>query len=321
MRPGLPDEVQRKIVEMVREGRFSKIEIARQLGVSRDSVLRYGKGVERSGATVGRGAEPEFPRSDAGEPELPPPQTRPFEPLQIDYEGWALILGDTHAPFHDAQALRAAVKAGRDVDAKVVLLNGDIMDMRGVSPFFREPDEQAVGGEIEAGRKLLAWLRWHFPDARIVMREGNHEFRLRRFIAEKAKELFGLPGTTLPELLKLADLGIEWVQDKRLIRLNKLNTLHGHELSKGGGVNPARYAFLKATDTLLVNHWHQTSNHTQRTLGGKQISTWSLGCMCSLSFDYSPFAQANLGFGLCRGERDGNFQVRNHRITSDGRVE
>ena len=314
-----------------RSGLYTDAEIAERNGVSRQSVIRHGRGIRAGGtrphanaryaANVNPAAgEPELPRSEAGEPEFPPPLTRPFVPLQIDLDGWAGVVGDVHAPFHDEKALRAAVKEMRGVGIRLLLLNGDILDMRGVSPFYREPDEVAVVGEIEAGRKLLRWLRWQFPDARVVYREGNHEFRLRRFIAEKAKELFGLPGTTLPELLGLGDLKIEWVQDKRLIRIGKLNTLHGHELSKGGGVNPARYAFLKTTDTVMVGHWHQTSNHTQRTLGDKQITTWSVGCLCALSPDYAPFGQANHGFALVHVDRDGSFQVRNHRVR-DGRIE
>ncbi len=264
--------------------------------------------------------EPRMPRSEANAPTMPPSLTRPRTPLQIDTPGWWLATGDQHVPFHDEKAIAATVAEAKAVGVTGVLINGDMMDMIRMSPFYREPMAGGVKSEIAAGRQFLRYLRWHFPDARMVYREGNHEMRWRRYIVQKAEELADVDELTLPAQLHLGELNVEWVQDKRLVRLGHLNTLHGHELSKGGGVNPARYAFLKATDTVLVSHWHQVSSHPQRTLSGKQIMTWSIGCLCDLSPDYMPYGQNQHGFALVKVEADGSFMVRNHRIR-DGRVE
>ena len=313
-----------------RSGLYTDAEIAERNGVSRQSVIRHGRGIRAGGtrphanaryaANVNPAAgEPELPRSEAGEPEFPPPLTRPFVPLQIDLDGWAGVVGDVHAPFHDEKALRAAVKEMRGVGIRLLLLNGDILDMRGVSPFYREPDEVAVVGEIEAGRKLLRWLRWQFPDARVVYREGNHEFRLRRFIAEKAKELFGLPGTTLPELLGLGDLKIEWVQDKRVVYLGKLATIHGHEYRGGGGVSPARWLMLRAYTSAMCGHFHRASFHGTKGLNPKPIGIWSHGCACYLHPAYAPLNEWTHGFASVELSADGTFHVEN-KMVIDGRL-
>jgi predicted phosphodiesterase len=336
--PGLPARVVQAVRDDLASGLYTAAEIMARNGVrSLATYFKYTRDLREAAhaagaalgpartshpaaAARGRGPEPEFPRGRGGEPEFPAAVTRDFSPVQIDVEGWVGVLSDLHNPFHDETAVRAACDEMEAVGIKALLINGDAMDMTAVKFFTLYPDEPTLPAELTSGKKLFRWLRWRFPGVRIVYREGNHEARLRRYVAEKARQLAGIPGLTLPELLGLPELGVEWVQDKRLVRIGRLNTLHGHELSKGGGVNPARYSFLKTTDTVLVGHWHQTSNHTQRTLGGKQISTWSTGCLTDLSPDFMPYGQANHGFALVRVDRDGGFMVRNHRIR-DGRVE
>jgi hypothetical protein len=279
-----------------------------------------GKRLDGKGEALRPGG-PAMPRSESGGPKMPPSQTRPRVPLQVDTPGWWLVMGDQHVPYHDEQAVAAAVAEARRVGVVGVLLNGDVMDMIRVTPFFREPMAGGIKYEIDAGRQFIAYTRWQFPEARVIYRAGNHDERWAKYIAGKAEEAHGLEEFTLPYLLRLAEHKVEWVQDKRIVRLGKLNTLHGHELSKGRGVTAARYAFLKTTDTVLVSHWHHTSNHTQRTLSGKLISTWSVGCLCDLGPDYEPYsANSCHGFALVHIDADGSFQVRNHRVR-DGRIE
>ena len=172
---------------------------------------------------------------------------------------------------------------------------------------------------IECGRQAFRWFRSQLPRARFLVREGNHEFRLRRFIVERAAALYDLPELRLPNLLGLPDIGCEWVQDKRKVMLGKLATLHGHELRRGQGINPARFAFLRTTATVLVNHFHRTSEHHQRALDDKHFAAWSVGCGCFLSPEYDPFNQHNHGYALVEVAADGWFSVHNRRVMN-GRV-
>lgn len=317
-----PPDVERRVLDLLGQN-LSVREVERRLGVPRTTVhriaLRYADGVpptKPKGAPAPRLPDP---APEAGGPRLPDPLIRPLNHLHIDTPGWWLVLGDTHFPMHDKGTIEAAFREAREKGAVGVLLNGDMMDMFSVSPFFREPTKHGMLEELECGRQALAWMRGQLPRARFVMREGNHDFRLRRYIVERAGALYELPELRLPNLLGLPDLGIEWVQDKAKIFLGKLITLHGHELRKGEGVNPARHAFLRTTATVLVNHHHRTSEHHQRGLDDKHFAAWSVGCACYTSADYDPYNQWNHGFAMVRVESDGWFSVLNRRVLN-GRV-
>jgi len=229
-------------------------------------------------------------------------------------------MGDLHVPYHDEQAVEAAVRFARRYKPVGILLNGDVVDMYNVSPFFREPKPERLADELRIAQQMLRWLRQEFPRARMVYREGNHEWRLRRYVVQHADMLADLPCLHWSALLELEKVRVEWIDDKRLVRLGHLATLHGHELPRGGGVNPARYVYLKTAESVLVGHWHRTSQHVERTLHGRTVSTWTVGCLCDLSPYYNPYGQSNHGFALVQIEKNGFYQVQNFRVRQ-GRIE
>ena len=259
------------------------------------------------------------PAPEAGGPRLPESLAKPLRHLHADNPGWWLVLGDTHFPMHDRTTIELAVENARRENAVGVLLNGDLMDMFAVSPFYREPSKEGLLEELECGRAALAWIRSRLPKARIIYREGNHDFRLRRYVVERGPALADLPELRLPNLLGLDKLGIEWVQDKAKVYLGKLITLHGHELRKGEGVNPARLAFLRTTATVLVSHHHRSSEHHQRGLDDRHHAAWSLGCACYIHPDYDPYNQWNHGYAMVDVGSDGWFTTHNRRVLA-GRV-
>jgi predicted phosphodiesterase len=259
------------------------------------------------------------PAPEAGGPGIPAEEWKPLSPYRVDVPGWHFVLGDVHLPMHDRQTVELAVREAREKRAAVVLLNGDIMDMFGITPFFREPTRDRFVDEIDKGCQFIAWIRGQFPQSRIIYREGNHEFRLRRYLGSQAPELADLPCLKLDKLLDFAKHGVEWVADKRKVLLGNLITLHGHEFRKGEGINPARLAFLRATASVLVGHHHRTSEHHQRALDDRHHATWSVGCACFTSPDYDPYNQWNFGYAMVEVATDGWFSVHNRRVLN-GRV-
>jgi predicted phosphodiesterase len=310
---------------------MSKPAAQRKLNISERQIRRYWNYDIGAGATPppdincpttfsphSRLSEPRLPdpAREAGGPGLPDHIYTLRTPYQVDTPGWWGVLGDTHIPMHDNGTIMAFVAECKAKNAVGVLFNGDIMDMFTITPFFRVPTNDRLVDEFERGRQFFEWMRSQLPRARFIMREGNHEFRFQRYLGERAPALFDIPECTLPSLLKLPNFGVEWVQDKRKVMLGKLTTLHGHELRKGEGVNPARLAFLRATATVLVSHHHRTSEHHQRTLDDRALAAWSVGCACYTSPDYDPFSQWNLGFAMVEVDADGWFSVHNHRVMS-----
>lgn len=232
----------------------------------------------------------------------------------------ALILSDIHSPYYDFTALKIALEYGLERGINVVILNGDTIDCGPISKFPKDSSRPTFPQEIAITIGLLGLIRDTYPDARKILKYGNHELRLRTFLQTHAKELEGI--VELADLLHLEEMGYEVVRQER-IALGKLNVLHGHELSHGitAPVNPARGVFLKAKKSAIVGHHHQTSHHSEGDIEGGRTGCWSTGCLCDLSPDYNYFGglKWNHGFAIVDVDEDGLFTVFNHSII-DGKV-
>jgi hypothetical protein len=195
-------------------------------------------------------------------------------------------------------------------------LNGDIWDCYALSRFGKNPDFRDFKQELQAMKQFLMALRNNFPNAKIVYKEGNHERRFQHQLLDKAPDFFGVEEFRIEVLLGLYDLSITWVQDKRIIKIGKLNVLHGDETAGGGagGVNPARGLHLKTQTTSMCGHFHRVSQHTSKTLNEHFIGCWSIGCLCYMNPDYMPINQWSHGFAIVYREDDNNFVVDNKRI-------
>jgi hypothetical protein len=129
-----------------------------------------------------------------------------------------------------------------------------------------------------------------------------------------------LPGLDIMGLIAMvggadAITGIEWVEDKRVIRSGKLACLHGHEFAGGGGgVNPARWLFLRTGENAVCGHFHRTSEHSEPSLSREARAAWSTGCLCDMRPSYMPHNKWNHGFAWIDVEVDGHFALKNLRI-------
>jgi hypothetical protein len=92
--------------------------------------------------------------------------------------------------------------------------------------------------------------------------------------------------------------------------------LHGHEyrFPITNPVNPARGLFLRAKALAMCFHFHQTSQHSERNLAGKIMSTWSIGGLMDLHPDYRPLNNWNHGFAIVPFNSSGEFEVESYRI-------
>jgi predicted phosphodiesterase len=291
-------------------------EASRILNVCQNTVRKYGKQAlappARAVLTL-----PE-PAPEAGGPSLPEPVPLSYEPLKVTGTGQCLVLSDVHLPYHDKRTCQEAVKDGKARGVTTVLLNGDILDCGGISDHHREPDTMRLEDELATGTQFLAWIRSQFPKARIVYKEGNHEFRLPRFIAANAPELGRL--LQIPNLLKVQDYGIEWVQDGCIVELGRLPVIHGHEFRGQGGVNPARWLFLRSCGTAMCGHFHRSSSHDEQGIDRRLHGTWSVGCACYLYPKWLRQNKWNHGWAIVEIHSGDHFTVTNRRLLPDGRV-
>lgn len=252
---------------------------------------------------------------------------RPFNPYKIpkseevEYKpyfikGHKRIAGlfDIHVPYHNMAALTAAISFCKKEKVDAVLLGGDFWDFYQLSRFLKDPTKRHFSEELKSGTTIINIIQKEL-DCKIYFKYGNHEERYDHFLFQKAKELIGVEEFALDELIKKRLPNIEIIKDKRIIRTNGLNIIHGHEYTQGvfSPVNVARGLFLRGKTSALQGHSHQTSEHTESDMNGKITTTWSVGCLCELHPEYAPLNKWNHGF--CIVDLDGNsFDVRNKRI-------
>ncbi len=225
------------------------------------------------------------------------------------------VLGDIHIPFHSESNLRVALDFVSSWGTDILLLNGDIMDCYALSTFMRDPKLRDFDNEKRIMEKFFDYLFKRFSNIRIIYKFGNHELRWQYYLWRKAEEIGGMAELRLENLLHLRERGIDYVEAGQLIRCGKLNILHGHEIyGARGSVNVARNFRLKASDNILVNHFHRVQEDVVTNVRGKEIGAWAVGCLCGLRPPYRPISDWMAGFALVELDYDGDFTVYNKKI-------
>ena len=228
-----------------------------------------------------------------------------------------LLMSDIHVPYHDTDAVDAALNYGIKHKINTVILNGDFMDFYRLSHFMQDPRERDLGYELAAGYEMMYYIADKLPKAKIYFLAGNHERRLSLKLKDKMPELAGAePGLCdLDFYLKFSDFGVSYLKDTQLIQAGKLFIGHGDEFRGGaGGVNPARTFTLKTGSNFLGGHFHRTSEDSSTHIDGSVNGCWSMGCLCGMWPDYAKYNKWNHGFAHVRINDDKTFKVFNARI-------
>lgn len=246
---------------------------------------------------------------------FPESEGEDYDPFIITGRNKTLIAGDFHVPYHDVESMNVMFRYAQDRDITSVILNGDFWDFHMLSYFIKDPRKRNIRQELDIGKAVLRKIREIFPTQKIYFKIGNHEERWEKYLMTRAPELFDIADFHLENLFPFLELGIECITGKRIIKLGKLNVLHGHELQlRNINVNPARSTFLKTYESTIVNHTHRSSEHTEPNLSEEVITCWSIGAMCWLHPEYSPINKWNHGFATVQTDDDGYFNVKNRRI-------
>jgi len=247
---------------------------------------------------------------------IPASDETEFEPFIIKGHKRVAIFSDIHVPYHSIDTITAALTFCKKEKPDALLLNGDTIDCHRLSRFIKDPKKRNFKLELDTFKALFDVFEKQLK-CKIYFKIGNHEERYEHFLYEKAGELVGIQEFEFDNIIKARAKGIDIIGDKRPMRLNSLWGIHGHEYVGGisAPVNPARGLFLKSKVSCFQGHNHQTSEHTEPTLSGKMVTTWSLGCMSELHPAYMPLNKWNHGFGIVDLDENGeDFEFRNKRI-------
>lgn len=228
-----------------------------------------------------------------------------------------LLISDLHIPYHDIDAITLALDYGKEYNVNTIFINGDLIDNSQISKFERDMSKRSVKQEFDATKQFLVSLRDAFPDASIFWLKGNHCLRWEKFLMQKVSEIWDDPYFYLEQRLALHEQKIKILDDKVLVKAGKLSITHGHHIFKGfaSPVNPARGAYNKAKQSIIVGHLHRPSYSPESTLDGDIIGCWSTGCLCELRPNYSPMiSNSQHGFAHIIIEKNGHYTVKNHTI-------
>jgi predicted phosphodiesterase len=268
------------------------------------------KGVARAKVSIDAPTE-ERPRNPY---KLPESDEDAFTPYRISGHKRIAVFSDIHLPYHSVSCITAALDFCKKEKPDALLLNGDTIDAHRLSRFIKDPKKRNFALELDTFKQLFEIFEKELK-CKIYFKIGNHEERYEHFLYEKAGELVGIEEFTFENIIKARARGIEIIGDKRPMQIGGLWGIHGHEYVGGitAPVNPARGLFLKSKVSCFQGHNHQTSEHTEPTLSGKMVTTWSLGCMSELHPQYMPLNKWNHGFAMIDVDGE-NFEFRNKRI-------
>jgi predicted phosphodiesterase len=249
---------------------------------------------------------------------LPQPKREIAEWEIVRYEGALRVglLSDLHVPFHEPETIELLCDEFERKKINMLFLNGDIADFYSISKFQPRPDLRNFQEERDMVVQTLEYFKKRFPKARRIFKIGNHEERYESYMINKAPELFNVPEFQVEALLKLEALGYECVRDRRPVMFGPLFCIHGHEyrFAISNPVNAARGLFLRGKSLAVCGHFHQHSNHTERTLSGKLLSTWSTGCCCFLNPQYMPLNNWSNGGAYIETTADNEFELQNFKV-------
>jgi predicted phosphodiesterase len=249
---------------------------------------------------------------------LPESYQEKREPLQLPLTcNNILLISDLHIPYHDIDAITIALEYGVEHKVNTIVINGDMLDFCRISRFETDFSKRSVKQEFDSAKHFLRALRQIFPSAEIYWIKGNHDQRYEKYLFQKASEIWDDPYFRLEERLRLNEERVHLIDDKILVKAGKLAITHGHHIFKGifTPVSPARGAYMKAKQSVIVGHLHRSSHHVESDMEGNLNAAWSTGCMCQLKMDYSPLiSNSQHGFAHVTVEKNGDFTVKNFSI-------
>lgn len=172
--------------------------------------------------------------------------------------------------FHDTTAIDIVNAIGKEEQPDEVILLGDFLDFPTLSKFRQEKAfEDTLNPSLAEASRILGEIRANNPDAKITLLEGNHEKRLRNFIYDKARALYGLEALDIRNLLRLADVEVEYIDgypNGRYWLNDRIKAIHGNTVKQLGKtvVN-----LVKNDDSsTLTGHIHRFEMAT-RTIPGR----------------------------------------------------
>lgn len=223
-----------------------------------------------------------------------------------------MVYGDTHIPYQDDKVLKLLEVFARDFKPDIIVHGGDLLDCYQLSTFDKmEKSPKSFGEEIRLGHAHLKKMRKYCKEMDFI--EGNHEWRLQRYLAKDADKFRGLvrAGTdeevlTLPYLMNFEDLDVSYVPmigRESYKRYNDLYVGHFDRVAKHSGFTAKALVEDKGV-SVIQGHVHRMGKHYKTTLVGELVGIEN-GCTCNLHPSYIQTPNWQHGFSIVYLDENG----------------
>lgn len=240
-----------------------------------------------------------------------------------------LVISDVHDLLHDAFTVRCFIDSVKKTDPHYIILNGDIFDFPELSKHFVHPNDFMMLERVKwVHEKFLEPIRNAAPDAQITLLEGNHEFRLFKYLTTQPQAMVlleGLHGMSISDLLCLNRYEINLLA-KADLRANT-EADENREIAKNywtlktNGYSVLAFQHLKAGPMHQrlpgANGHHHKHMVTSKFFPNIGSGEWhQLGCAHKRDASYTEGEQWSNGFLFCETDRDSGYTSMSYADTS-----
>jgi len=177
------------------------------------------------------------------------------------------ILNDVHFPYEGLAYHEAIKQISTWKNLAGIYLNGDILEIESLSRHPKGP--QAVSSfkkEVAYANEKFDYLQKKIPDVPVTLVEGNHCYRLFRYIRDVAPAMFGL--LEHPSLLDFDKRGWKFKPygPRQWVKCGEADLWLRHE-PLGNGQNAAKQTAERSLVDVLFGHTHTHQFYTHKKHG------------------------------------------------------
>jgi UDP-2,3-diacylglucosamine pyrophosphatase LpxH len=219
-----------------------------------------------------------------------------------------LICPDAHHPYVDQNAWQLFLKVARAFKPQHTIVLGDFSDCYQLSNHNKDPRRATMLKEdVAAVNKALRELEDATKGSKKVFIEGNHEYRLIRYMQSKAPELAQL--VSIPKLFKLRENKWKHVPYRHSHKMGNMRFTHDVGPS---GKHAAAKSMEAMGRNIVIGHCHRAEMIVQGTLDGERHVGFSFGWLGDANeIDYMQRDKVSkdwtLGFGVGYYDTDSGF--------------
>ena len=220
----------------------------------------------------------------------------------------SIFFGDTQIPDQDQPSIDIVKEVIKDFKPHNVWLMGDMMNFSTVSTYGYPADYKiSLNDEVEQARVMLREIsdiaKAANPNVKLVYLEGNHEYRLKKFIDNKMRELYALKDPrgqhtlAVEKMRDVENMGYSFVPYQENEIDGDAIVMHGDSARSKGGYTAHGYLDRFGQST-VAGHTHRLALvfKTQRDEVRFGIETGSL-CKPNMKIPYTRYPDWQLGFG------------------------